>query len=358
MCIISAALDRHPLFPFILASNRDEDLFRLDLSTPPEVHTIEPGGSSVLCGRDRRAGGTWIGVNVKTGAFAVVTNLRSSGTTLSEIVMCRRAPKELSRGTVVLDLITDPLKAESVYIRNPETFMRAGPCNILFGNIFSSHPRVNYSANRLPFSHPDTATARSRILPSGIHVLGNDMLGYEHCKCPYLETKVAAIVDASATQCTEREHGMLDTAEELQAQCLADQLANTMLCSRVEAPWWHVLWKFFTVSRHRNMQPECLSFLLLFGALASAFVLFIGRLQLSALVLAFVLAFPYFFFVFWHLNACCVSLPSYGTMSQTIILFSARSKRLFYFYRDVHCQTASGEAWKVFILQNCRSRTS
>lgn len=54
-------------FPIIITHNRDEELSR---------ETSEPFVSEdgILCSLDIRAMGTWLGVNTKTGAFAMLTN--------------------------------------------------------------------------------------------------------------------------------------------------------------------------------------------------------------------------------------------------------------------------------------------
>lgn len=70
MCLIALAYQVHPRYPLIVAANRDE--FHDRLAEPARYWPAEP---HVLAGRDRRAGGTWLGVTA-SGRFAALTNYR------------------------------------------------------------------------------------------------------------------------------------------------------------------------------------------------------------------------------------------------------------------------------------------
>ncbi|MBK8498194.1 MAG: NRDE family protein [Flavobacteriales bacterium] len=70
MCLIALAYKVHPEFPLIVAANRDEFLDRL--TDPARFWPAEP---HVLAGRDRKAGGTWLGVTTSR-RFAALTNYR------------------------------------------------------------------------------------------------------------------------------------------------------------------------------------------------------------------------------------------------------------------------------------------
>lgn len=70
MCLVAFAWRAHPKYRLILAANRDE--FH---SRPAEPLHWWPDSPGVLAGRDRKAGGTWLGIS-KTGRFATVTNYR------------------------------------------------------------------------------------------------------------------------------------------------------------------------------------------------------------------------------------------------------------------------------------------
>ena len=73
MCLIALAIEQHPRFPLVVASNRDEffarPTARLGWWTP------EPGVPDVLSGRDLQSGGTWLGMTAH-GRMAMLTNVR------------------------------------------------------------------------------------------------------------------------------------------------------------------------------------------------------------------------------------------------------------------------------------------
>ena len=72
MCLISFALNQHPVFPLVLAANRDE-FFRRPTAAMDWWTT--DSGQQVLAGRDLQSGGTWLAIN-RTGALSAVTNVR------------------------------------------------------------------------------------------------------------------------------------------------------------------------------------------------------------------------------------------------------------------------------------------
>ncbi len=94
--------------PILVASNREERLDR-----PTQYPKIQSGSPRVVCGIDRKAGGTWLGVN-QHGLFCTVLNRpksrlpldpRSRGLLCRELLemksareACDRAARELSTG--------------------------------------------------------------------------------------------------------------------------------------------------------------------------------------------------------------------------------------------------------------------
>ncbi len=70
MCLVVLGLHAHPLYPFVVAANRDEVLAR---PSAPVAYWREHDG--LLAGRDLVAGGTWMGVT-RSGRFAALTNVR------------------------------------------------------------------------------------------------------------------------------------------------------------------------------------------------------------------------------------------------------------------------------------------
>jgi uncharacterized protein with NRDE domain len=90
VCLALLALDAHPRYAIVLAANRDE--FRARAAD--EAHWWD---DDILAGRDRLAGGTWLGVN-RRGRFAFVTNVREPG---------RYDPAAPTRGTLVPGVLQD-----------------------------------------------------------------------------------------------------------------------------------------------------------------------------------------------------------------------------------------------------------
>lgn len=70
MCILFVAKGVHPAYPLLIAANRDEFFDRPSTG----IHYWEDF-PKILAGRDRQAGGSWLGIN-KDGRIAAVTNVR------------------------------------------------------------------------------------------------------------------------------------------------------------------------------------------------------------------------------------------------------------------------------------------
>lgn len=86
--------------PILLALNRDEQLIR-----PSQPPRIQSGRPRVVCGIDRKAGGTWAGVN-QHGLFVAVLNCskrnvpldaRSRGLLCKELLSCRTAEEAIEK---------------------------------------------------------------------------------------------------------------------------------------------------------------------------------------------------------------------------------------------------------------------
>ena len=91
MCILAIGVECHPDWPLVVVHNRDEEWGRS--TDPPQSH------DGVIYARDAVAGGTWMGLNSTSGAFAALTNVRSS------------APRPAggpSRGALVLHALERP----------------------------------------------------------------------------------------------------------------------------------------------------------------------------------------------------------------------------------------------------------
>src|SRR5262245_6623941 len=68
MCFVLTLFQVHPVYPLVVAANRDEARSRKS-RTPYRW----PGRPAMWAGRDEVAGGTWLGVN-EAGVLAAITN--------------------------------------------------------------------------------------------------------------------------------------------------------------------------------------------------------------------------------------------------------------------------------------------
>jgi uncharacterized protein with NRDE domain len=109
MCLVVFAYDHHPDYWLIFGANRDE--FRDRPTEPARYWNRAP---HVLAGRDRQAGGTWMGVTT-TGKFAAVTNYRDPR---------NRIVDSPSRGKLVSAYLLETSLTPEVY---RSTLIRADP---------------------------------------------------------------------------------------------------------------------------------------------------------------------------------------------------------------------------------------
>ena len=86
MCILTVAANAHPDYPLVIAHNRDEYFART--AAPLAMR------GDILCATDAASGGTWMGLNVRSGAVAALTNVR-----------CAPRAGSRSRGELVLRVL-------------------------------------------------------------------------------------------------------------------------------------------------------------------------------------------------------------------------------------------------------------
>jgi uncharacterized protein with NRDE domain len=134
MCTLIALHRCLPGAPLVVGANRDEYLDR-----PSEAPALRPTPQgTVLAPLDRRAGGTWLGLNAR-GLFAAVTNRRCP----------QPDPARRSRGLVVMDALSEA-SAERAAERIAALPVRAyNPFNLLvadarhaFAAVYEDRPRV------------------------------------------------------------------------------------------------------------------------------------------------------------------------------------------------------------------------
>lgn len=98
MCLIVFSYKSNPSYPFVLATNRDEFYGR-----PTQAAHIWQTSPKIIAGKDKEAGGTWLGVS-ETGRFAALTNHRkmddvkedttSRGIIVKDFLLSERNPRE------------------------------------------------------------------------------------------------------------------------------------------------------------------------------------------------------------------------------------------------------------------------
>lgn len=178
MCLVALALDRHPRFPLVLASNRDEFLDRP--SAPLAWWTPEGGRTPILGGRDLQAGGSWLGLT-RAGRLALVTNVREPG--------LPQDPAAPSRGALV-----------SGWLGSGESFDAHWPRVAAAG-----HPGFNLIAADLAGGQWHCAGRHGgqyrspRRLGPGLYGLSNAALDTPWPKTERLKARLAEALDTATT---------------------------------------------------------------------------------------------------------------------------------------------------------------
>ncbi len=149
MCLLVLAWRVHPLYPLVVAANRDEFHER-----PAAALARWPAPLQILAGRDLRAGGTWLGLD-RARRFGVVTNFRE---------LQPPKPGAASRGALIPQYLEGAL--------TPPQFLaalapRAGGYSG-FNLLLADRESLWYGCNRAqPFARP---------LAAGVYGLSNEFL--------------------------------------------------------------------------------------------------------------------------------------------------------------------------------------
>ena len=120
MCILFIAVNQHPLYPLIIAANRDEFHAR-----PTQAAHFWENDNNILAGKDLTAGGTWMGINTK-GSIAALTNIRAPG---------KERENAITRGELVTNFINKNNKQNDYLQTLRSTHDHYNGYNLLFGNI-------------------------------------------------------------------------------------------------------------------------------------------------------------------------------------------------------------------------------
>lgn len=148
MCLIVFESNTHPDYRLVLGANRDEFYER-----PTDPARFWSEAPYVLAGRDRKAGGTWMGVT-RHGYWAAITNVRD---------LEAHDPEAPSRGRLVADfLIEEPHPADYLQAVSEEADEYNG-FNLLVGSPAGIWYLSNYDSGL-------------RKVEPGVHGLSNHLL--------------------------------------------------------------------------------------------------------------------------------------------------------------------------------------
>lgn len=172
MCLIFIANQYHADYPLIIAANRDEFY---DRPTAPVAFWDD--FPHVLAGRDKKAGGTWLGITT-TGRFAAVTNFRDPR---------HVNPSAPSRGGLVSDYLTGPLAPEQYLLKLQKESLPYSGFNLIAGSMDDG---VFYYSNTEKQVRP--------LLP-GLHGLSNHLLDTPWPKVETGKKKMAQLVGGNKT---------------------------------------------------------------------------------------------------------------------------------------------------------------
>jgi uncharacterized protein with NRDE domain len=148
MCLVLVVWRVHPLYPCVVAANRDEFHAR-----PTARAEWWPDRPQILAGRDLEAGGTWLGLT-RTGRFAALTNYRDPE---------QRRAAVPSRGALVTSMLES-----GASVAEGLTHLRAvGADYNGFNLIFSDGERLGIY---------ESVSGAGRELEPGIYGLSNHLL--------------------------------------------------------------------------------------------------------------------------------------------------------------------------------------
>lgn len=167
MCLIVFAYNCHPVYQLILGANRDE--FRRRHADPAGFWSRAP---HLLAGRDKLAGGTWMGMTT-TGKLAAITNYRDPRQQVTD---------PPSRGMLVSNYLLDEFLTPEEY---QATLTREGKKYDGFNLLYGTLDKLYYYTNRGGSSGP--------VFP-GIHGLSNHLLDTRWAKVTTAKSRLETIV--------------------------------------------------------------------------------------------------------------------------------------------------------------------
>ena len=220
MCLIIIAIRTHPIYPLVVAANRDEFYHR-----PTAPLSFWKDHPDVLAGRDLQGHGTWLGVTAD-GRFAAITNYREPEA---------MDPGAVSRGLLVSDFLISDTSPEDYLKQIAHSGKTYNGFNLVAGHILDSKRQVSPSL----WWYSNKKNERLNI-PSGIHAISNRLID-----TPWPKTR----------KTTEGIRKILANPKPIDPEPIFNLLADTHRPSDAELPdtgvgleWERVLSSVFVVS--------------------------------------------------------------------------------------------------------------
>uniref|UniRef100_A0A6U4SR30 Transport and Golgi organization protein 2 n=1 Tax=Neobodo designis TaxID=312471 RepID=A0A6U4SR30_NEODS len=192
-------------FPIVVVNNRDEYLSR-----PTTPFSVDPV-TGIACFRDGLAGGTWMGINVKTRAFAALTNSRDAYT--------GRHGDE-SRGQLIVRALMPESEQPQPHSAEFDASHYDGfnfvSCADLAA-VAAGREALLYSTNRaVPGAMQAEPVQAMPLAPAEVHVVSNTFLdNWSEPKTRYLRAGLATVLADATLAEAPIESGLLPRLGEL-----------------------------------------------------------------------------------------------------------------------------------------------
>lgn len=202
MCIAYIHFDPHHRWPLVIAANRDEFHQR-----PTAIAHYWPTVPGLLAGQDLRSAGTWLGLNLATQRFALLTNFRRLPETVPD--------QPISRGLLVREFLQSTESAAH-YLQGIEAHRdRYAGFNLLLGEHMSTpNATLWYYSNKS--QQPPTP------LPPGRYVLSNHLLDTPWPKALRLKAQMNALIEEQSGLFPEPFFDILNDRQTAPAEQLPD----------------------------------------------------------------------------------------------------------------------------------------
>ena len=161
MCLVLLAKNKHPKYKYIILANRDEFYNR-------ETVQADLRSDKVICGIDKKEGGTWLGIN-QYGQFAIVTNYRNGQ---------KEDLSKLSRGTLIKNHLQQKVNITK------ENLSKYRNHNVLYGNKSSLYYRNNINGEK-------------KKLANDFYGLSNEFLDSDWPKVTYCKSAFQKIIQGN-----------------------------------------------------------------------------------------------------------------------------------------------------------------